>query len=85
MIRLIGNSSTSQLSSAAIGRRRTRAAVCLAIHETSGADHFAEYDEVLRYIDEHSALLSAPAVRYVTASELRATVTAPTNVTFQRL
>ena len=54
-----------------IARRGTTTAVCFAIHETSGAEHFTKYDEVLRYVDEYIASNSKPTVRYVTASELR--------------
>ena len=46
-------------------------AVCLAIHETNGEEHFSKYDEVLSYIDNHIRTHGKPRVRYVTASELR--------------
>jgi len=55
----------------AIAREGQPTAVCLAIHETSGEEHFAKYDDVLNYTDEHVRADGAPSVRYVTASELR--------------
>ena len=45
-------------------------AICFAIHETSGNEHFSKYDEVLSDVDQY-AIGSKPRVRYVTTTELR--------------
>jgi len=46
-------------------------AICLALHETSAAEHLDKFDAALTLLDRHRAIPNAPSVQYVTASELR--------------
>ena len=46
----------------ALAREGRPTAVCLAIHETSGEEHFAKYDDVLNYIDKYVRADGAPGV-----------------------